>query len=188
MIADFDPLDRRVGQALIRSLVGSYIGRSETTASYGVPATSTVQVPAFSQSAVSGCAGVEHGQADGAAEGPAVRRGADVADHLAVAEHQLGVVQHRVGVGEPDLDEPAVRDAGGLDAGDRVLADEARLVEVDGEAEPGLDHVVGVVDVVPEVAVALLHPAAGQRLEADGGSAPAACTASYTVSASAAAR
>jgi hypothetical protein len=40
----------------------------------------------------------------------------------------------------------------------RVLAEEAaRLLEVDREAEPGLEHGVGVVDVVAVVAVALLH-------------------------------
>ena len=38
--------------------------------------------------------------------------------------------------------------------------------EVDREAEPGLEHRVGVVDVVAVVAVALLHAQARQRLEA----------------------
>ena len=42
----------------------------------------------------------------------------------------------------------------------------ARLLQVDREAEPGLEHRVGVVDVVAVVAVALLHAQAGERLQA----------------------
>ena len=41
-----------------------------------------------------------------------------------------------------------------------------RLVQGDREAQAGLKDSVGVVDVVPVVAVALLHPQAGQGLEA----------------------
>ena len=103
-------------QALIRSFVGSYIGRSDTSAV--VRRAGDVDRPRTGLEPVGGhrLAGLDHGQADGAAERPAVRRGADVADHLAVAQHQLGVVQQRPGVGEPDLDQPAVRDSRGLAA------------------------------------------------------------------------
>jgi hypothetical protein len=38
---------------------------------------------------------------DRGAQGPAVRRGADVADDLTVTEHRLGVEEQRLGVGEP---------------------------------------------------------------------------------------
>jgi hypothetical protein len=54
-----------------------------------------------------------------------------------------------------------------LDGEHGVAADEV-LVQRDGEAESGLQHRVGVVDVVPVVAVALLHPQAGERLQAGG--------------------
>ena len=67
-------------QTRTRSDVGSYIGRSDTSTAYVVPATSTCHVPADSQSAVTGSRRRDEGQADGGAERPAVRRRAHVAD------------------------------------------------------------------------------------------------------------
>ena len=79
----------------------------------------------------------------------------------------LGVEQQRLGVAAP-APAPAAACSGParLLREHRVAADEAaRLVERDREAEAGLEHRVGVVDVVAVVAVALLHPQAGQRLQ-----------------------
>ena len=74
------------------------------------------------------------------------------------------MVEHRLGVGHQDLHEPSRQRPLGLLRLDRRSPDEV-MTQVDRKPQPGLEHRVGVVDVVAVVAVALLHPQARQRLE-----------------------
>jgi hypothetical protein len=76
------------------------------------------------------------------------------------------VEQQRRRIEHAQLHQPLAQRPGGLLRQHRVLAEEAtRLAEVDREAQPDLEHGVGVVDVVAVVAVGLLHAQAGQGLE-----------------------
>ena len=86
------------------------------------PAMSTSHAPASSQSLVTGSSALDEGQPDGRAERPAVRRGADVADHHAVPQHRLGVVEQRLGVAEPRS-----APAAGVDGNDAFRASSAAL-------------------------------------------------------------
>jgi len=97
----------------------------------------------------------------------AVRCGADVADHDAVAVDHLAVVQERLWVGEQHLHQPAGEHARAALRPRRLDADEAaRLVEGGREAKPRLVQRVEVVEVMAVVAVPLLEAERTESLEA----------------------
>ncbi len=76
------------------------------------------------------------------------------------------MVQQRFGIVHQHLHQAPAGRSGVPGGEERVPADEAAgLVPGHGEAEPGLQHGIGVVDVVPVVAIGLLQPQAGQRAQ-----------------------
>src|SRR5687768_8409220 len=96
----------------------------------------------------------------------AVRPRAHVSDRLAVAKHDLGMKQHRLGIFHQHLDQPAPRRTGGLLLEHGVTPDETqRFVELYEKSQPGFKRIVGVVDVMSVVAVAFFQSQAGKRLQ-----------------------
>ena len=154
-----------------RLFSGSYSGFSDAIAGNRRPAISTSHVPPFDPRRIDHAAArraVDHREPDRAAERVAVRRRADVADRLAVAAHDLGVEQQRLRILHEHLHEP-LRCSGpaAFCATHRVLAEEAAgFFRSTAKPRPASSTRVGVVDVVAVVAIALLHPAARERLEA----------------------
>ena len=105
-------------------------------------------------------------------EQAARRRGLVLAWALVGRSRRIGSPWKSSGSGsrEPELQQPA-REPGVALAQHRVAADEVALAGLHREAEPGLEHVVLVGDVVAEVAVGLLDPGscpsrAGRRASA----------------------
>ena len=77
-------------------------------------------------------------------------------------------MHQRLGIGELHLHQPAGQRTSRSSRQRRVPTDETiRLVPGDGKTEPGLEDVVGVVDVMAVVAVPLLHPQATKCLQPD---------------------
>ena len=102
---------------------------------------------------------------DRALDRVAVAAARHAADGLAVDAHRLGAERDRARVGEHEAAEPALRLR---PREQRLAADEVALVELDGEAEPGLERRVVGRDVGAPDAVALLEPQRVDRLVAAG--------------------
>ena len=129
--------------ALIRRLSGSYSGRIETARR--VPAAGDLDAPTSAPERYAALTGSTPASTIASPTAPPsvnpYDAGADVADGASSRRTHLAVEHQRLGIVDEHLHEPARQRAGRLAGDDGVAADEAvRLVEIDGEAEPGLEH------------------------------------------------
>ena len=96
--------------------------------------------------------------------------GAEIPVDFAVAQDRLTVVEQRIGVLQQELQQSLIQ-ALFLALDDGLATDKGseaafRLANLDGKAKPGLQHMVLIGDVVPEVTKRLFHPTAVENLHA----------------------